>query len=490
MAYKHGPYISEVPTAILPPVRVDTAIPFVVGTAPLHLSKTGLSELAEKVNYPVLCYSYQEAVEQFGYSEDWDKYTLPEFTYSQFALYAVGPVVFVNVLDPARHKSKVDLKAYAVLDKSATLGKDVILDSVEVRKTETGEKLTLGVDYSLGWNKDELAVLNVLDGGTLAGVTEVWANFEIVDPSKVKSEDIIGGYNVLEDKYEGLELINQVFPKYRIVPGLFVVPKWSEDPEVAAIMYAKADNICGCFRCLALVDIPSDENGADKYIEVPEWKNLKNYVYNRQVACWPKIRLGKKVYHISTQLAGVIAKIDKKWNDIPYKSPSNENLQMDSCINAAGKEFLLSLEQANYLNGNGVLTPLNWIGGWRSWGNRTAVYPASTDPKDAFIPIRRMFDWFGNELVLTWIQRVDFPGNRRLIETIIDSVNIRLNSLANVGALVGTKNRVEFTELENPVIDMMDGIFKFHVYMTPPSPAREIDFILEYDVGNLTSLWG
>ena len=28
----------------------------------------------------------------------------------------------------------------------------------------------------------------------------------------------------------------------------------------------------------------------------------------------------------------------------------------------------------------------------------------------------------------------------------------------------------------------MDGIIKFHVYMTPPSPAREIDFIQEIDV--------
>ena len=28
---------------------------------------------------------------------------------------------------------------------------------------------------------------------------------------------------------------------------------------------------------------------------------------------------------------------------------------------------------------------------------------------------------------------------------------------------------------------------KFHVYMTPPSPAQEIDFVLEYDVSYVRS---
>ena len=490
MAYKHGVYIREVPTSILPPVRTASAIPLFVGTAPLHLSKTGLQDLSEKVHYPVLAYTYQEAVEAMGFSDDWDDYTLSECIYSHFALYAMAPVLMVNVLDPAVHKTAVAAKAFAVENKQAVLGKGVILDSVTVKASEEAtEPAVAGVDYSLGWRSDESAVLNVLADGALAAASSVWAGFDIVDPSKVTSDDIIGGYSVLEDRYEGLELINQIFPKYRLIPGTFVVPKWSEDPEVAAIMYAKADNICGCFRCIALVDIPTGEDGADKYSEAPEWKNLNNYVYNQQVASWGRPKLGNRVYRFSTQLAGVIAKTDAKYDDIPYKSPSNENLQMNSLVNDAGKETLFSLQQANFLNENGIITALNWIGGWRSWGNRTAVYPASTDPKDAFIPIRRMFNWFGNELILTWFQKVDAPINKRLIETVVDSLNIRLNALAAIGALVGENNRVEFMADENPVIDLMDGIVRFHVFMTPPSPARQIDFILEYDVDNLTSLW-
>lgn len=35
----------------------------------------------------------------------------------------------------------------------------------------------------------------------------------------------------------------------------------------------------------------------------------------------------------------------------------------------------------------------------------------------------------------------------------------------------------------------MDGIARFHVYVTPPSPNREIDFILEYDASYLSTLF-
>ena len=34
---------------------------------------------------------------------------------------------------------------------------------------------------------------------------------------------------------------------------------------------------------------------------------------------------------------------------------------------------------------------------------------------------------------------------------------------------------------ENPLLDLMAGILRIHIYITPPSPAQEIDFTLEYD---------
>ena len=82
MAYRHGVYTSELPTSIVPAVNTTAGLPVIFGTAPLHLA-----ESPADANRPMLCYSYDEAVKAFGYSKDWEKYTLCEAVYSQFALY-------------------------------------------------------------------------------------------------------------------------------------------------------------------------------------------------------------------------------------------------------------------------------------------------------------------------------------------------------------------------------------------------------------------
>ena len=35
--------------------------------------------------------------------------------------------------------------------------------------------------------------------------------------------------------------------------------------------------------------------------------------------------------------------------------------------------------------------------------------------------------------------------------------------------------------------DLMSGIMKIHIFLTPPSPAQEIDFTLEYDIDYMTA---
>ena len=65
----------------------------------------------------------------------------------------------------------------------------------------------------------------------------------------------------------------------------------------------------------------------------------------------------------------------------------------------------------------------------------------------------------------------------------MDTANIWLNGLTGSGYILG--GRVEMLESENPATNLMAGIVKFHVYITPPSPAQEIDFTLEYDVSYL-----
>jgi phage tail sheath protein FI len=464
----------------VPPVRTEAGLPVIVGTAPIHLGSD--PEALLNVNKPQLISSYAEAVELFGFSRDWKKYTLCEFIYSQFALFAVSPCVLINVLDPEIHKETVAPTEYPVEEGKVNLGQDVLMDSV----TLSGDPVA-GTDYSLGYDKDGNAIFTLLAGGSLESASTVAVGFTRLKPDMVDEYDIIGGVNITTGDYEGLELVNRVFPKFRLIPGLLASPKWSQNPAVAAVMRAKMDNINGHFTGQSVVDVPSDAAGADRYTKVPEWKNLNNYMAERQIVCWPQVRLGDDVFHLSTQLIGLMNKTDADNEDIPYESPSNKMLQMNACVNALGKEIDLGPEQANYLNGQGIVTPLNWIGGWRAWGNRTGAYPAVTDPKDAFIPIRRMFDWIGNEFILTFWQKVDKPMTKRLVRTIVNSYNIRLNGLAAREFILG--GRVEFLESENPLTDLMDAIMRFHISVTPPPPAEQIVGILEFDPAYLATLF-
>ena len=42
-------------------------------------------------------------------------------------------------------------------------------------------------------------------------------------------------------------------------------------------------------------------------------------------------------------------------------------------------------------------------------------------------------------------------------------------------------------ESENNLLDLMAGILHIHIYITPPSPMQQCDFILEYDTSYVES---
>ncbi len=477
--YKHGVTISEQATSILPPSRVSAGLPVVVGTAPVHMLSGGVTG---PVNVPGLYYTYSEAVLAVGYDADWSKYTLCEFVKSHFGLFAVAPVVLVNVFDPAVHKASVAEASQAFVADELQLPNEGILSGSLVIKSQDGLIThVLGTDYSADLITG--LVTRITTGAIAAGAT-VLRSYDYGDPSLVTADDIIGGVDAITGALTGLELINSVFPRFRLVPGQILAPGWSQDPAVAAVMDAKAGNINGVFKAICLVDLPTS---VGKYSDAPAYKENNNLTDEQMAVCWPKVKLGDDEYWLSSQLAGLICQVDAAHDDTPYKSPSNERLQMTSAV-VGNEEVWLGPDQAAYLNGQGIITALNFVGGWKCWGNRTGAYPAVTDVKDAFLPIRRMFNWIGNTLVLTWWQKLDYPITRRLVETVVDSVNIWLNGLAAREIILG--GRLEFVADENPTTDLMDGIIRFHVYVTPPSPAREIDFILEYDPAYLDTLFG
>lgn len=552
MAFFHGVKTSEVPTSLLAPNEVDSAITLAVGTAPVHLASN-----PAKANEPVLCYKLAEYVEKFGNSDDFENYTLAEVASSQFQLFSVAPTVFINVLDPDKHYNECEITSAASLSNPVELDTAMLLDTlkitssgvetltltqgVEYSVTTSGTDTTVSIlanvtlpdnsigieytdsstavistdvaiadlpytlpvgatnlivtcdkpftnilvrdqDYSAKYNDSNKVVITFLDDTNIVDelVTIYWHE---LDPTQVTSADIIGTVDA-DGNSTGIELIENIYPKFRVVPTILIAPKYSTAPEVAAVMKTKVAKINEVFKAIAIADIPATLT----YSEVPAWKNEKNLVDENLIVCWPKISLGGVQYHISTQLAGLMAQVDYDNDSVPYVSPSNKNLQMDSSVLADGTEQFLSLPQANYLNSQGIVTALNFSSGWVAWGNSCSKFPSSTDPIERFISIRRTMNWIINSLVLTYFSQVDAPMTRRLIELVMDSVNIWFNGLAAKGCILG--GRIVFDSDDNPTTNLISGIVKFKIYVTPPPPAEQISFELEFDPDYLSTLFG
>ena len=185
MAYFHGVKAQEVATAIIAPVATTAGLPVVFGTAPVHLT----ADPAAYVNKPKICYSWNEAVQAFGYSDNWDDYTLCEAMYTEFKLYAVQPIVFINVLDPAKHKAAVAATETTVTaDKTAIIKDSVILSSLVVKGTADGSDAVIGTDYTAAYDDDGNLVITLLETSTLYSNASIFVAYDKVDPSKVTAQ--------------------------------------------------------------------------------------------------------------------------------------------------------------------------------------------------------------------------------------------------------------------------------------------------------------
>lgn len=481
----HGAKASKQATSVSTPVTAESGVHLIVGTAPAHM-------VGGKVNEPVFASSYPEAVAAMGYSEDWGKYDICEEIYASFKLYSNGPIIMINVLDPKKHLTGEETEDMQLAGGVVDLPLEVVADTVVVKGYDGEEALTedyaRGTDYELLYTDGVLRLERIAGGKITEDNARINVKYNAVDPSKVEKADIIGGYDVATNKTSGFELADSIFPKFRVIPTLFLAPNFSSDSEVAAVMDAKAESINGLFKGKAIID--ADTKEATTYTKAVEWKNAKNITKPSQLVVWPKYTLGGKVYHASVHQAGVMSKTDANeelGKGTPCESASNKSLQIDGMVLEDGTEVLLDLTKANYLNSQGIITALNFIGGFVSWGNETACYPANTDVTDYFYCVSRMFDWVGNSVILSVWNKVDRRLNRRLIESVVDSLNIWLNGLMADEVIIG--GRIEFLEEENSDTDLMAGKAKFHICLTPSSPAKELDFVLEYDVSYLENLF-
>ena len=479
--YRHGIYVSEQGTELISLSRQAGGLTFVVGTSPIREAANAVA-----ANEPVLCTTYNEAVTALGYSSDTAKYTLCEAMEVLFGLYQVSPVVMVNVFDPNVHKTDMTREKHLVTsDHTVVLDGDILTDSIVVEtKTEVDgdEVWTIIPPVSKTYTLERTTVTL---GDSFNMGAQVYMTYSKPDVTRVTGYYVSGSVDTVTGKSTGLELVNEVYARFGYTVGQIIAPGFSQLSEVGLKMAAKAELINQHFSAIAIADLDTSVIGG--YSQAMQNKASLGYALPHLIACYPAVKYGERVQHLSTHIAGILASQAAEDDDIPYRSPSNKSILISGMCNLDGTSNFFGDEAANVLNGQGIVTVTNF-NGWKAWGNRTSAYPTNTDPKDAWISVRRMFDFIKSRLVLGFWSTIDEPIMRRTIDSVVNSANTYLNGLVSAGALLG--GRVEFNDEDNSEMDIMDGKLNFRCWITPPSPAEQINFTLQYDSSYLSNVLG
>ena len=465
MAYKHGVYTNEQATSLVAPVVATAGLQVVIGTAPVNQA----SDPYHCTNVPMLANTLDGATAAVGYSDDYENYTLCQSMGASFKVKKVAPMVLINVLDPNKHKKNLTEKTVQINSGVAVLEeKGVLLDKLVVKAASA--TLTAGTDYTAAFDDNGYVNIVVIPGGAGKSATSLTVSGVQIDPSAVTPADIVGAVSAAGVE-SGMECIRMIFPKLNMVPGILIAPGWSENAIVSAGLQAKTTHINGVFNCVCIVDIDSSSTGATKYDDVKQQKEKQAVTSANCYAVWLYAKVGDVLYAGSAMAAAVTVATDADNGDIPNVSPSNKTVPISAACLKDGTEVLLDQEQANVVNSFGVATWLNING--------------NTDPKDRWFSVRRFFCWDDNTFIQTYFQKVDSPANKRLIEALVDSENVRGNSFVSRG--ICARYELKYLESENPTTNLLNGCITFHKYMTPFGPAEDIEELVEFDPDALST---
>ena len=465
MPYQHGITITEVNGSDVGALQSTAGIHVIIGKAPVNLA----ADPYAVTNTPTLVRSFDEAQSLFGYSEDFANYNICEAMYTYFKLVRVAPVIFINVLNPRTHKTEVT-ETVTVANSQATLSASgILLDTITAVSGEND--LVVGTDYIAAFDKDGKVVLSALSNKVGATIS---VTAQKINPEAVTDADIVGGFNATTGVMTGIELVRSVYPKFGRFASVLIAPGITS-AVVAAALQAKTIDVNGTFSAETIIDI--SENTAVP-ANVKAAKDTAAIISPHAIAVWPKAKVGQRVISMSAVLGAVLAFYDAENDDVPCLTPSNKTIGISGICNASGAEIYVDQATANALNGFGIVTAIN-LNGWRTWGNNTAAYPETTEPKSRWIGCRRFFSWIENRFIIRYLSRVDSLANYRLVESILEDENQFLSSLVASGKCAGA--RIEFIESENTIEQLESGKIVFHQFMAPYPPAEAIEGIFEYD---------
>lgn len=335
----------------------------------------------------------------------------------------------------------------------------------------------LNTPVLIAGNRTEAALLG--NTGTLPAAIDgifdqAGAVVVVVRVEKGADEDatignIIGGVDTATGQYQGVqaflgaESIVHVSPRILIATGFtHQRPEGEANPVVAELL-----GIAERLRAVIIADGP-DTNDAAAITYRGDWGSPRVYVVDPHVKIFNTATDAVTVEPASARVAGLIAKTD---NDLGFWwSPSNKII---NGIVGTSRPIDFTLgdtnARANLLNENEVATIIRQDG-YRLWGNRTT----SSDPKWAFLSVRRTADIINDSLLRAHLWAVDRNITKTYIEDVLEGVTAYLANLKAQGAILGGRAFAD-PELNTPA-NISDGKVFFDFEFTPPYPAEHITF--------------
>lgn len=278
--------------------------------------------------------------------------------------------------------------------------------------------------------------------------------------------NIIGGVDAQTGDYKGVqaflsaESIVHAAPRVLIAPGFTHQRPNNQANPVISSMLVIADRL----RAVIIADGPNTNDQ-----EAITWRNDFGNARVYVVDPWVKIFIdSEQVVPPSPYIAGLIARSDNE-NGF-WWSPSNQEIY-GIVGTARPVDFTLGDAncRANFLNENEVTTIIRQEG-YRLWGNRSC----SSDPKWAFLSVRRTADLINDSLLRAHMWAVDRNITRTYLDDVVESVNAYLAHLKALGAILGGECYPD-PELNTPA-NIAQGKVYFDFDFTPPYPAERIVF--------------
>ena len=475
--YKHGAYgvIQAVGSRVAD--ESQGAIVY-VGTAPVHNVDGGVNNIAEARKY-------------FGYSDEWDKYTLCEAMHVHLENKGVGPLVFINVLNPATHKAS-DAGTVSKTPENGRVtipaAQDIILDSVVVKSDNTTK--IKGTDYAIAYNIEKKTItISELTAGAL-GTSALTITYNTVDASAVTAADVIGTSDGL-GLNTGIFAIKNVYQLTGYIPAYLAAPGFSSVPAVHAAMYQNSVKVNGHWDVYMFVDLPIMNSETPLTLDTAKtYKNGNGYTKENETVFFPLAQgTDGKIYHLSVLAAANFQELLLAQDGIPYKTASNtdcsliENLYLGA--SNTGRVYDDSIINEK-LNKNGIASAAYVGGRWAIWGCHSADYDQDNgDQINVAETNRMMLYYISNDFQHRRTPDVDKPMTANDLQTIIAEEQTRVDALLNIGAL--TRGVVTLNADAQAKSDIMNGDYSFLFDITTTPLAKSLTAIVNWtDEGFVT----